>query len=87
VLLVVEVADSTADYDRTVKQPRYARAGIPVFWLVDLGTESVDVASDPAGDAYAERRRYGRGDALPLPPPLDDLDPIPVADVMGMGDE
>lgn len=87
VLLVVEVADSTADYDRTVKQPRYARAGIPVFWLVDLGTESVDVASDPAGDAYAERRRYGRGDTLPLPPPLDDLDPIPVADVLGMSDE
>jgi len=87
VLLVVEVADSTADYDRTVKQPRYARAGIPVYWLVDLGAEVVDVTSDPKGNAYAERRRYGRGGALPLPPPLDDLSPIPVADVLGMSDE
>ena len=86
-LLVVEVADSTVDYDRTVKQPRYARAGIPVYWLVDLGTESVDVTTAPTGDAHTERRRHGRGDTLPLPPPLDDLEPVSVANVLGTNDE
>lgn len=84
-LLVVEVADTSADYDRTVKQPRYARAGIPTYWLVDLEQETVDVAWAPSGDAYSERRRYGRGDTVPLPSPLDG-DPLPAADILGPSD-
>lgn len=36
VLLLIEVADSSLAYDRDVKLPRYARAGIPEAWLVDL---------------------------------------------------
>ncbi len=36
VLLLIEVADSSLRYDREVKIPRYARAGVPEVWLVDL---------------------------------------------------
>jgi len=35
ILLIVEVADSSIDYDRNVKVPLYARAAIPEVWLVD----------------------------------------------------
>lgn len=84
-LLVVEVAETSADYDRTVKQPRYARAGIPTYWLVDLEQETVDVAWAPTGDAYSERRRYGRGDTIPLPSPLDGT-PLPAAKILGPSD-
>src|ERR671938_544657 len=35
-LLIVEVADTSADYDRIIKLPLYAKAGIPEAWLVDL---------------------------------------------------
>ncbi len=34
--LVVEVSDSTFDYDRTVKASLYARAGIREYWIVDV---------------------------------------------------
>lgn len=36
ILLVVEIADSSLDYDRNQKFPRYAAAGIPEGWLLDL---------------------------------------------------
>ncbi len=36
VLLVIEVADSSVDYDRTVKLPIYAQSGIREYWLVNL---------------------------------------------------
>lgn len=85
VLLVVEVADTSAEYDRSIKRVHYARAGIPTYWVVDLGRASVDVSWDPVGDTYAERRRYGRGDTLSLPSTLD-AEPIPVAEVLGTSD-
>ena len=34
--LVVEVSDSTYDYDRTIKAALYARAGIQEYWVVDV---------------------------------------------------
>ncbi|HUF73627.1 MAG TPA: Uma2 family endonuclease [Gammaproteobacteria bacterium] len=36
VLLVIEVADTTLVYDRTIKAPLYARHGIPECWIVDV---------------------------------------------------
>jgi len=86
VLLLVEVADTSGDYDRSVKRPRYASAEIPVCWIIDLDRAEVDVAWDPTGDAYAERRRYGQGDMLPLPGPIE-ADPIPAQVVLGTDDE
>lgn len=80
-ILVVEVAVSSADYDHTVKAPRYAAAGVPVYWVVDLEQEVVDVRRDPDGDTYAERIRYRRGDDLPLPVDLD-AEPIAVSAVL-----
>ena len=54
-LLLVEVADSTVDYDRTRKLPAYTRAGIPEFWLLDLTRATLEVYRQPAGDCYVER--------------------------------
>jgi Uma2 family endonuclease len=54
VLLVVEVADTSLPYDRDVKVPLYARAGIPEVWLVDLNGASVIVHRDPGPQGYRE---------------------------------
>jgi Uma2 family endonuclease len=54
VLLLIEVADTSLAYDRDVKLPRYARAGIPEAWLVDLGGRRLTIYRRPAGCAYAE---------------------------------
>jgi len=36
VVLIVEIADTTIERDRGVKKAVYARAGIPVYWIVNL---------------------------------------------------
>lgn len=64
VLLLIEVADSSLEYDREVKLPLYASHGIPEVWLVDLRNQRVDVYTGPRGSDYAIRRRLLRGEAL-----------------------
>ena len=64
VLLVIEVSDSTLDFDRKVKVPLYARAGIPETWVVNLPEESIEVYSDPVGGEYQTIRSYARGRRL-----------------------
>lgn len=64
VLLIVEVADTTLDYDRQIKVPLYARAGIREVWVVNLMDEWVEVYTRPADGAYQNVSRHGRGGAI-----------------------
>jgi Uma2 family endonuclease len=66
VLLLVEVADSSLRYDRTVKLPLYARAGIGEVWIVDLRRRVVDVYRTPAGGGYATIETHGPEDTVTL---------------------
>ncbi|MGD8700478.1 MAG: Uma2 family endonuclease [Gemmatimonadales bacterium] len=52
-LLVIEVADTSLRYDRDEKLPRYAAAGIPEAWLVDLAGDRIDVHREPGPDGYS----------------------------------
>ena len=52
VLLLIEVADSSLAYDRDVKLPRYARAGVPEVWLVDLAGQRLQIHREPAENRY-----------------------------------
>lgn len=54
VLLLIEVADSSLEYDRRVKIPLYARHGVPEAWIVDLENRQVRFFRRPAGDAYTD---------------------------------
>jgi Uma2 family endonuclease len=64
VLIVIEVSDSTLGFDRKVKVPLYARAGIPETWVINLPEERIEVYSDPAGGEYQTVRSYKRGRRL-----------------------
>jgi Uma2 family endonuclease len=64
VLLLVEVAEATEVYDRRVKVPLYARAGIPEMWLVDLPRDRIVVRSRPSSGRYRVIREYRRGEML-----------------------
>lgn len=66
VLVVVEVADTSLDYDRSVKIPAYAKAGIQEAWLVDITTDHVEVYRDPASEGYRGFRRVSSGEELTL---------------------
>ncbi|MEV1081607.1 Uma2 family endonuclease [Streptomyces sp. NPDC050211] len=71
VLLVAEVtSDSTAVRDREKKIHGYARAGIPVYLLIDREEAEVTVYSEPSGDDYAQGAKHKLGLAVPLPEPL-----------------
>ncbi len=77
VLLLVEVADTSLAWDRTVKLRLYATAGIPEFWIVDASAEAVEVYRVPEGDRYREAERLA-GDRSVTPLAFPDL-LIPVA--------
>ena len=64
VMLIVEVSHSTVEYDRDVKTPLYAAAGIPELWLVNLDEDFIDGLSDPDGAGYRTLRRYARGERI-----------------------
>lgn len=80
ILLIVEVADTSLRYDRRRKLPRYARAGIPEVWLVDLSTDRVARYREPRGDAYADQHTLG-AEATLTPLGLPDI-AIRVADLL-----
>jgi len=67
-LLVVEVAQTSLEYDREVKAPLYARAGIPEYWIVNLDGQCIEVYRDPApmgeGFGYRSRRIYMRDERI-----------------------
>ncbi len=77
VLLLIEVADTSAGYDREVKIPLYARYGIPEVWLVDLQKGQIEVYREPApGGYYRECRIHRAGEPIrPLQLPDLALDP------------
>jgi len=66
VLLLIEVADSSLAFDRRVKLPLYARAGIAEFWIVDLKRRVLEVHRSPTGDGYADTSTHQPGDQVAL---------------------
>lgn len=84
--VVVEVADSSLRFDRVIKLPLYAAAGIPVYWIVNLIDSRIEVYTDPdpAADppAYRTRTDYAPGQAVPLVLNGQTVTAIPVADLL-----
>jgi Uma2 family endonuclease len=56
VLLVIEVSDSSLDYDQVVKIPLYARAVISSYWIFNLFDNHLECYSEPYQDSLG---KYG----------------------------
>ncbi len=56
VLLLIEVADSSLEYDRGFKLAHYAAAGIPEVWIANLRTGEVEAGANPVGTEYTSVR-------------------------------
>ena len=83
VLLIVEVADTSAGFDRSTKIPLYGRAGVRETWLVDLTHDDIEVYRQPVSSrrGYRDVQRYTRGMTLsPLAFPALSLT---VEDILG----
>jgi Uma2 family endonuclease len=81
VLLIIEVADTSADYDRSVKLPLYAQAGIPEAWLVRLREACIEIHRSPAATGYQEMRTLHSGDTV-SPLAFPDIE-LAVATILG----
>jgi Uma2 family endonuclease len=66
-LLVVEVGDSTVDFDRHAKRLSYARAGIPEYWVIDLPAQMIVVHLEPAAEDYRRVTEYRRRTSFQSP--------------------
>ena len=64
VFLLVEVAESTIDYDRDVKIPIYSRSLIQEVWLFDLVAECLEVYRQPTPNGYSLMQKFWRGEKV-----------------------
>jgi Uma2 family endonuclease len=64
IFFLIEVSDTTGEYDRTVKIPLYAQAGVREVWIVDLAAECIEVYRQPAAGAYQQVQRFPRGQSV-----------------------
>jgi Uma2 family endonuclease len=81
VLVVIEIADTSLRYDRDVKMPLYARAGIAEYWLIDVVNDTVEVFGQPGPGGYLASELASRGDRLPTRA-LSGVD-LMVTDILG----
>lgn len=81
ILLLIEVADSSLAYERNVKMPILARAGILEVWLLDVETKVLSAYREPSPTGYRVVRDFRHGDMIA---PVAFLDrSIPLADLIG----
>ena len=64
--LVVEIADSSLPQDRKLKKRIYAAAGIPVYWIVNLTKQRIEVYTEPSGADYQQRQDYDAEAEVPV---------------------
>lgn len=84
--IVGEVCNTSLAFDRAEKGRIYARAGIPVYWVVNIPDRQVEVYADPDPGAnppaYRTRTDYKPGDAVPLVLDGRAVGSVPVADLL-----
>jgi Uma2 family endonuclease len=64
ILLIIEVADSSLDYDQAIKMPLYAETGVPEYWISDLQNDCIIVYSDLENAAYRNVQQFRRCEKL-----------------------
>ncbi len=85
VSLLVEVSDTTLPRDRGEKLVNYGRSGIPVYWIVNLVDNQVEVYTDPTAGGYGSRVVYAKSLSAQLVPVVIDgmeVGQVAVSDIL-----
>jgi Uma2 family endonuclease len=83
VALLVEVSETTLRQDRGKKRTAYARARIPVYWIVNLVARQIEVYTRPVKTgSYRSRNVYKPGQQIPVVIDGQQLPPIAVDDIL-----
>ena len=64
--MIVEVAELSLDRERGEKPQAYARARIPIYWIVNLIDQRVEVYTEPVETGYHAQVDYPRGSHVPV---------------------
>ena len=64
VLLIIEVSDTSLEYDRGEKLRIYASHGIVEYWIVDLSARRFEVYRHPSATGYASKLELGTADTV-----------------------
>jgi len=84
--LLIEVADSSLLRDQRDKTRIYARAGIPIYWIINLVDRRIEVHSQPSGavdlPAYGASQNFNIGQDVPLILDGQTIANIPVAELL-----
>ena len=88
--LVIEVADASLERDRQLKLRVYGAGKLPVYWIVNLMANRVEVCTSPTGPGreptYRGRRDYGPADQVPVLIRGKEVSRLPVSDLIpGLG--
>ncbi len=85
-VLIVEVSDTSPQRDRAIKQRVYARAAVPVYWIVNIPDMHIEVYTDPdpsaADPCFRRRQDFGPNESVPLVLDGKEIDRIPVRDLL-----
>lgn len=66
IFFILEIADTSFLYDKEVKLLKYAQAGIPESWLLDLTHEEILACRIPSQEGYKDIHTIKRGQSLSL---------------------
>jgi Uma2 family endonuclease len=64
VALVIEIAESSLARDRTEKMAAYSSGGIPVYWIINLIDDQIEVYTDPSPTGYQRRDDFKAGQEI-----------------------
>ena len=84
VALVVEVADTSLGKDRGEKLLAYGRGGVPVYWILNLLDDQIEVYSEPdrTSGGYARCLVHAASDSVPLRIEYGEAGTLAVSDVL-----
>ena len=85
IAVAIEVADTTLEGDRRDKGRAYARARIPVYWIINLNDRQVEIYTEPKGGkspAYRRRTDFASNDKAPLVIEGNEVAKVPVIDLL-----
>jgi Uma2 family endonuclease len=90
VAVLIEISDSSLRKDQTIMKARYAKAGIPIYWIVNLVAGRIEVYTEPTGPDvspdYRHRQDFGPDDSVPLTLDGREVTRIAVRDILPLND-
>lgn len=64
--IIMEVSDSTYDYDKEIKLPLYASAGLPEYWIININKREIEIYKKPSGNGYKKMEIFNHDDEITL---------------------